>query len=251
MRRVIRAALNAAVQQNLDQRQAGANQKNAAGNLVVADEWKSARQSAQLRSVLGTLHSMMGDRQRCMYCLDSHGTDIDHFWPKTPYPARMFVWPNLLLCCTECGRIKGNRFPLSGEGEPMLVDPTAEDPWHHLDFDPATGNVVARFDADVNDWSAKGLKTVEVLQLDRREALAVGYSRTYRRLSALVERHLQEGLNNTDAFVASMQEADDHGLFGWCVMGTGGGLPPFSDLRVRQPAVWTACVNAVQAALHA
>lgn len=133
----------------------------------------------------------------------------------------------------------------------MLVDPTAEDPWHHLDFDPATGNVVARFDADVNDWSAKGLKTVEVLQLDRREALAVGYSRTYRRLSALVERHLQEGLNNTDAFVASMQEADDHGLFGWCVMGTGGGLPPFSDLRVRQPAVWTACVNAVQAALHA
>jgi hypothetical protein len=27
-----------------------------------------------------------------MYCLDSHATDIEHFWPKTPYPQRMFVW---------------------------------------------------------------------------------------------------------------------------------------------------------------
>ena len=251
MRRVFRAALDAAVQQNLDQRQAGANQKRAAGALVAADEWKSARQSAQLRSVLSTLHRMMGDRRRCMYCLDSHGTDIEHFWPKTPYPARIFVWPNLLLCCAECGRIKGDRFPLSVAGEPMLVDPTAEDPWRHLDFDPATGNIVARFNTDANDWSANGLKTVEVLQLDRREALAVGYARTYRRLSALVERHLQDGLDNAAAFVASLQETDDHGLLGWCVMGTGGGMPPFSDLRVRHPAVWTACVNAVQAALHA
>lgn len=251
MRRVVRPALDAAVQQNLDQRQVDANQKQAAGALMVAVEWKTARQSAQLRSVFGTLHGMMGDRQRCMYCLDSHGTDIDHFWPKTPYPARMFVWPNLLLCCTECGRIKGNRFLLSGAGEPMLVDPTAEDPWDHLDFDPATGNVVARFIADANDWSAKGLKTVEVLQLDRREALAVGYARTYRRLSSVVERHLQDGMNNIDAFVASLREADDHGLLGWCVMSTGGSLPPFSELRVRHPAVWTACVNVVQAAMHA
>ena len=130
----------------------------------------------------------------------------------------------------------------------MLVDPTAEEPWHHLDFDPTTGNVVARFDTNANDWSAKGLRTVEVLQLDQREAMAAGYSKTYRRLSALVERHLQEGLNNGAAFVASLHEADDHGLLGWCVIGTGANLPPFSDLRVRHPDVWAACVDAVQVA---
>ncbi len=247
MRRFVRAALDAAVQQNLDQRQASANQKHAAGNLVVNEEWKGARQTAPLRSVLGTLQGMTGDRQRCMYCLDSHGSDIEHFWPKSLFSERMFLWPNLLLCCTECGRIKGNRFPLAA-GQPMLIDPTAEEPWHHLDFDPTTGNVVARFDANANDWSAKGLRTVEVLQLDRREALAAGYAKTFRRLSALVERFLQEGLNNAAVFVASLRNSDDHGLLGWCILGTGENLPPFSDLRVRHPDVWATCVQAVQAA---
>ena len=74
----------------------------------------------------------------------------------------------------------------------MLIDPTAEEPWQYLDFDPTTGNVVARFDLDSDNWSPKGQGTVELLQLDRREALSVGYRRTYRRLAALVERHLNE-----------------------------------------------------------
>jgi len=133
----------------------------------------------------------MGERERCMYCLDSHGTDIEHFWPKAPYPERMFTWSNLLLCCAECGRLKGDRFPLD-VGRPMLIDPTAEEPWQYLDFDPETGNLVARFDLDADDWSAKGQKTVELLQLDRREALATGYRRTYRRLAAVVEHFLSE-----------------------------------------------------------
>jgi uncharacterized protein (TIGR02646 family) len=190
MRRVIRASLDADLQENLNRRQAEADRKHEAGALQVNDEWQTARQTAALRSILATLKRMMGERQRCMYCLDSHGTDIEHFWPKTPYPERLFLWLNLLLCCTDCGRLKGDRFPLA-EGQPLLIDPTAEEPWLYLDFDPTTGNVVARFDADANDWSPKGLKTVEILQLDRRESLAVGYRKTFRRLSALVERQLR------------------------------------------------------------
>jgi hypothetical protein len=102
----------------------------------------------------------------------------------------MFVWLNLLLCCVECGRFKGDRFPLA-DGAPLLVDPTAEDPWDYLDFDPTTGNVVARFDTAANDWIAKGQATVGLLQLDRREAMAAGYRKTYRRLLRLAHRGIE------------------------------------------------------------
>lgn len=244
MRRVIRETLAADVQENLKQRQAEADRKRREGTLQVNDEWQNARQNAALRSVLVTLKRMMGEHERCMYCLDSHGTDVEHFWPKTPYPERLFLWPNLLLCCAECGRLKGDRFPLA-EGQPLLIDPTTEEPWLYLDFDPTTGNVVARFDVDANDWSPQGLKTVEVLQLDRREALAVGYRRTFRRLSAIVQRYLSEGIPNAAGLIAALRDADDHGLLGWCFIGTGQTMPPFSNLRQQQPDAWAVCVSSI------
>lgn len=151
-----------------------AERERARGGLNVAGEWQRARKTARLRSVLATLHSMMGERERCMYCHDSHGTDIDHFWPKASYPERMFRWSDFLLCCPECARFKGDRFPLD-DGIPLLVDPTAEDPWLHLEFDPATGNITARIDPQSGEWSPRGTHTVEVLRLDRRGLMASGY----------------------------------------------------------------------------
>lgn len=244
MRRVRRLPLDQDIQADLDARQAAANQSQDAGTLNVENEWRNARQTNALKAVLGTLHRMMGDRQRCMYCLDSHGTDIEHFWPKKPFPLHMFVWPNLLLCCTECGRFKGDKFPLSDE-QPLLIDPTAEDPWLHLDFDPMTGNIVAKFSLDLNDYSTKGVKTVEVLRLDQREALAAGCQRTFRRLARLVEEALNQPAVSAADLATSLCEADEHGLLGWCFRGSGQRLFPFSDLRAKHPAEWDACITAL------
>lgn len=244
MRRVIRHPLDAAVEDDLNRRQGEADQKQIAGTLHPANEWKSARQSQPLLSVLAQLKSMMGERERCMYCLDSHGSDIEHFWPKTPYPGKMFRWPNLLLCCTECGRFKGEKFPLDNE-EPLLIDPTDEDPWLHLDFDPSTGNIVARYDLQTSDWSLKGQKTVEILQLDRREALAVGYRRTFSRLSNAIEQW-QANNGAPDALIVSLRAADDHGLLGWCFLGTGQTVSPFRELQNQHNEAWAACVAAIQ-----
>jgi uncharacterized protein (TIGR02646 family) len=245
MRRVIRSPLEEAIQKRLNQRQTEADHKRMEKSLRVNDAWQNARQTRLMLAVLETLKRMMGEHERCMYCLDSHGTDIEHFWPKAPYPERMFLWPNLLLCCAECGRLKGDRFPLVA-GQPMLIDPTAEEPWLCLDFDPTTGNLVARFDLESDDWSPKGQKTVEILQLDRREALAAGYRRTYRRLTALVERYLNESGSSADSLVAALRDADDHGLMGWCFIGTGRNAPPFRDLCECQPDVWATCLAACQ-----
>jgi uncharacterized protein (TIGR02646 family) len=188
---------------------------------------------------------MMGERQRCMYCLDSHGTDIEHFWPKTPFPDRMFVWPNLLLCCAECGRFKGDEFPRVND-QPLLIDPTADDPWCHLDFDPLTGNIVAKFLPTQNDYSGKGTKTVEVLHLDRREALAAGHQKIFRRLARVLREALNQPNLSADTLIAALRDADEHGLLGWCFQGSGQNEPPFRELRDQHAGVWAQCLKLLQ-----
>ena len=131
----------------------------------------------------------------------------------------------------------------------MLVDPTVEEPWEYLDFDPGTGNIVARFDVSTNVWSPKGLKTVETLQLDRREALAAGYRKTFLRLSSLISDRLNTVGPILPGIIDELKEADDHGLLGWCFIGFGQNIQPFSDLRVRHPDVWVACIAAISVTL--
>lgn len=242
MRRIERLNLPSSTQAALDRRQSESDVKQTSGTLDVEKIWKAARKTKPLKTALSVLESMAGHRQRCMYCGDSHGTDMEHFWPKRRYPERMFRWPNLLLCCTECGRFKGEQFPMD-RGLPLLVDPTADDPWQYLDFDPATGNIVARFDVASNDWTPKGTKTVEVLHLDRREALAESFQKTYRRLKSLVDAALLQMLPDAALLGKDLHEADDHGLLGWCFRGTGQNESPFRDLRLKHLAIWNACVQ--------
>lgn len=246
MRRVTRSALPAPTQAALDGRHQTVIQKRASGaTLDVQGIWNAARKTKPLATALKTLKAMAGERERCMYCGDSHGTDIEHFWPKTPHPERMFRWPNMLLCCTECGRFKGNAFPLDTQGAALLIDPTADNPWDFLDFNPDTHNFVARFDLATSAPSLRGAKTVELLQLDRREALEAGYRKTHRRIRAEVEAVLQQDAVDADALCERLRDADDHGLLGWYLIGTGQQTSPFRDLRTKHPHVWVACVDAL------
>ncbi|WP_299527600.1 HNH endonuclease [uncultured Streptomyces sp.] len=84
--------------------------------------------------LLTALADMAPGHQRCMYCGDSQGTDIDHFEPKSLAPLRTFEWLNHLLACAHCNsNQKRNRFPRSDEdGSPLLLDPTLQDPLDHL-----------------------------------------------------------------------------------------------------------------------
>lgn len=239
MRRVNRRVLPRAAQTYLDRRQASANLRHENGTLDIEREWKAARQTRTVSAILATLQQMMGPRERCMYCVDSHGSDIEHFRPKARFPRQAFEWPNLLLCCTECGRFKGSTFPMAGQ-HPLLIDPATEDPWQHIDFDPETGNLTARFDVTTGEWSVKGAATVGLLQLDRREAMANGYLLTFRRLAAVVRTalpQLAEGSMTAPELMRDLQEADDHGLLAWCLYGSGQVVSPFSDLHHQYPRV--------------
>jgi hypothetical protein len=40
---------------------------------------------------------------RCVYCQDNEGRDLDHLRPKTLYPLLTFAWTNLIPACSICG----------------------------------------------------------------------------------------------------------------------------------------------------
>jgi uncharacterized protein (TIGR02646 family) len=243
MRRVQRQDLPEAVVRYLDRRQLRADSDRIAGTLDIEKTWKSARQTQNLGSVKHQLQQMAGGRQRCMYCSDSAGTDIEHFWPKAAYPERMFRWLNLLLCCTGCGRdCKGSQFPLAN-GQPALLDPTVDDPWEFLDFSPATGILLARM-ARNGSTTVVGTETVRVFQFAKRDAVTLGYQRSYRRIRKVILTMLAESAGHAAHFISDLKDADEHGILGWCFRGAGVNEAPMSDLRQAHPVIWAACVAA-------
>lgn len=238
MRRYFRSKIPVDLEKLLAEKQALADSKRVAGALNATSEWKSARQSNALKQVFELLKAMAGARERCMYCSDSHGTDIEHFRPKTPYPDRMFRWTNLLLGCSGCGRLKGDRFPLDAAARPLLIDPTDENPWDFLDFDPRTGNIVAKFDPSSNDWNLRGATTVEILRLDRREALAQGHLRCFREIRKLIESVLRPQPFDIHDLFDRLTSIDEYGLLHWCFSGPGRNETPFSSFREMHRDAW-------------
>jgi uncharacterized protein (TIGR02646 family) len=245
MRRLRRKPLPKKAAEKLKKEQQTAAASRRSKTLDVDKTWSRARRTKPLKSVFQVLKLMAGSRERCMYCGDSQGTDIEHFWPKAKYPARMFRWPNLLLGCTSCGRdYKGQKFPLSNKRKPLLVDPTSDDPWDHLDFDPATGNLAPRYDAKGMP-QAKGEQTVDVLGLDgRRESLALGYKRSFKRIRDRILQMMTTPNLDVRLLITQLREDDEHGVLGWCFRGAGMNEAPFSDFRQAYPVEWAACSKA-------
>jgi uncharacterized protein (TIGR02646 family) len=243
MRRVVRLGLSADVVRYLKRRQQRADDEQAAGTLEVDKAWKSACQTLKIKSVRATLKQMAGGRQRCMYCSDSAGTDIEHSWPKSVYTERMFQWLNMLLCCTGCGRdCKGTKFPLD-KGNPVLLDPTTDDPWQFLDFSTTTGILFPLADID-GRTTTKGKKTVELLKLDQRDEVNIGYQKSFRRIKRAIDAAVAERAPDATVLIHALTDADDHGLLGWCFRGNGMNESPLSELRQTHLAVWAACEQA-------
>ncbi len=116
---------------------------------AVESLWKKARKTKSLQAVFNCLIEMSGKRQRCMYCDDSRGTTIEHYWPKSVYWSKCFLWENMLLLCQGCQCHKGNRFDLDSRGQPLLINPVDDDPWDFLFFETTTGILVARYEPTI------------------------------------------------------------------------------------------------------
>lgn len=142
-----------------------------ADSAAATSVWGSSR--AAKREIRARLHRMAPALQRCMYCLDSQGTDIDHFQPKALAPLRTFDWLNHLLACSYCNsNAKREAYPCDEEtGECLLLDPSTDDPADHLALLPASG----KYDG----LTVKGWESIAVFDLNR-ELLRRGRVRMYR-----------------------------------------------------------------------
>ena len=245
MRSIRRLPLNVNTLKHLERRQAAINAQLDSGRLepkTIQQSWKNASKSKNLKTVRNTLEQMSGGRCRCMYCEDSVGTDIEHYRPKRTYPRHMFVWENLLLGCSLCNQMKDEHFQME-DGVPLLLDPTCDNPWEHLDFDPVTGNLVPRFNRSTGSESPMGIMTVKILQLDRREALSTGYLRSYRRIVELLSG-LSSLPQTAEELISRLQLADEHGLLFWGFHGNGRNDRPFRNFKATRPDLWDACESA-------
>jgi len=135
--------------------------------------WKQTSVRRHIHPVLkGALAEMAPGLERCMYCGDNQGTDIDHFEPKSLAPLRTFDWLNHLLACSVCNsNQKRNLFPTAADGSPLLVDPTAEDPLEHLRLVLPLGTYQGLTD--------RGRACIEVFGLNVRAVLVKGRMDAY------------------------------------------------------------------------
>jgi uncharacterized protein (TIGR02646 family) len=122
------------------------------------ESWRDARTIRRDLSV--HLIAMAAGLSRCMYCGDSEGTSIDHFQPIAMAPQRAFDWLNHLWACAFCNsNQKRDLYPTDRRGDPLLIDPTSDEPADHLDLVLVTGAYRPR--------TPKGSETIRIFGLDR------------------------------------------------------------------------------------
>jgi hypothetical protein len=132
--------------------------------------------------------------------------------------------------------MKGSQFPLDRHLIPLLVDPSAEDPWNYLSFDPQTGNMTPKYDPATNTFSPKGEATVRMFRLDRREALSIGYKKSFRVLNKILSNALDA--QNNIRIVDEIIEHDEYGLFGWVTTSNIQNESPFAEFKAQYPDKW-------------
>lgn len=195
MKRVTRLEISPAARSFLQQRSEAVAQADEP-RAEAARLW-ALQDNKAFREIRSALRQMASGLERCMYCEDSAGSAIEHFWPKSTYPQRAFDWLNYLIICAVCNSNKSNRFPLDDSGRPLLLDPSDEDPLDHMALSPRTGTLLP--------LSFKGTLTIEIIGLDRQtlvdgrafawtalEVLITGYADSRRAgdtaLSARIEK---------------------------------------------------------------
>ena len=79
--------------------------------------------------------------QKCCYCESpigdwSSGRQVEHYLPQSGSEEHRNDWNNLLLACAYCNGAKSDQYPVSCNGEPLLLDPSdpAQDPEDHIEF---------------------------------------------------------------------------------------------------------------------
>jgi uncharacterized protein (TIGR02646 family) len=106
-------------------------------NTITKDNW--FRYINEIREALA-----IDFDNKCGYCECDLGITstphVENFYPKSHYPDDIsFAWENLLLACQKCNMNKMDKFPVDENNNPLLINPSIEDPSIHLKLNSETG----------------------------------------------------------------------------------------------------------------
>ena len=183
---------------------------------------RNRRSNRTFRNVRQALAQMCGGEQRCVYCEDSVGDEVEHIQPKDLYPCLVFVWTNYVYACGRCNGGKNNKFAVvtpSGlvdvtrsrgapvvpplPGAPGFLNPRTEDPLAYCDLDlQDTFYVIAR--EGISDLDrARADFTIETLKLNR-DVLAKARFTAYGSYRARLHEYIDRRDETTDDQVEMM-----------------------------------------------
>lgn len=97
---------------------------------------------------------------KCAYCEILVPKDIEHFFPKSKFPDRMFRWDNFLRACKNCNTEKLDTFT------PLLLDPCSDEPTKFFTWDLESGMPLPDLDPKRR---RRAKKTVTMFHLDNQQ----------------------------------------------------------------------------------
>ena len=100
----------------------------------------------------------------CAYCEEGGKGEVDHFRPKSKFPALVYAWSNWLFACSSCNQAKGAKWPPDGYINPCATA-LPERPENFFRFDTATGEILPAFGL-ISDRNDTAQKTIDDLSLN-------------------------------------------------------------------------------------
>lgn len=125
--------------------------------------WDGYRKTKAREELVTALRGLF--HEKCAYCENIIARDVEHFYPKSLYPKRMFKWVNLLWACKNCNTDKLASFPLR-RGKPVLLDPCRGDPADFFTWQQGTGMPVLSADPE---RALRAEKTIVIFDLRNQE----------------------------------------------------------------------------------
>jgi uncharacterized protein (TIGR02646 family) len=144
------------------------------------------------------LHLHQVFNEKCAYCEFNEPTDIEHFWQKSPYKDRMFVWENLFSSCSKCNKLKIGEMELNADGHPKLLNPCTQDPFKFFNIivdvqDTTLGWIDPRLGLLPSD-EEKAIYTIKLFELNLRRRILKARKSAVMNLLILLESLKQHGV---------------------------------------------------------
>lgn len=149
--------------------------------------WANRTNNAAFTDIKTCLKERASAKKYCCYCEHNEFSDIEHFYPKTLFPNKAFVWENYLYVCGLCNsKYKNDAFSIfvgnnvvnispttprvyavPANTDSVLINPNAEDPMDFLWLNLRKGVYLVNFFNDDNQTKIRAEYTLEVLNLAR------------------------------------------------------------------------------------